>query len=156
MRGHEIAQKAKALRTFWKPRHDKFKEWYKLIQMVDQLKQDDMESFVGNDPRAAYNLVLNMLDTFIPHRIASEDLDKTLIGAASQVEGFYKKAWKDIFKQYRQGLSEGFMPDLIGFLIATGWYSVFTQVTPDGKRCMAEVWNPATVYQNFGFDGLVE
>jgi len=156
MRGHEIAQKAKSLRTFWKPRHDKFKEWYQLIQMVDQLKQDDMESFVGNDPRAAYNLVLNMLDTTIPHRLPSEDLDKNLIGAATKVEGFYRIAWKDIFKRYRQGLSEGFMQDLIGFLIATGWYAVFTQVTPDGKRCHAEVWNPATVYQNFGFDGLVE
>ena len=98
MRGQEIAQKAKGLRTFWRPRHDKFKEWYRLIQMVDQLAQDDMESFVGNDPRAAYNLVLNMLDTTIPHRIASEDLDKTLIGAASTVEKFYQKAWGDIFK----------------------------------------------------------
>jgi hypothetical protein len=156
MRGDEIAQKARTLRQFWNKRNTKFKEWYKLIQMVDQLEQDGMESFVGNDPRAAYNLVLNMLDTTIPHRIASEDLDKGLISAASQVEKFYKLAWKDIHKRYRQGLSEGFMQDLIGFLIATGWFSVFTQVTPDGKRCMAEVWNPATVYPNFGFDELIE
>lgn len=156
MRGNEIAQKAKELRTFWQKRNTKFKEWYKLIQMVDQLAQDDMESFVGNDPRAAYNLVLHMLDTKIPHRIATEDLDKTLIGAASSVEVFYTKAWKDIFKRARQGLSEGFMRDLIGFLIATGWYSVFAQVTPDGKRCMAEVWNPATVFPNFSYDGLPE
>lgn len=156
MTGADIAQKAKGLRRFWQKRNDKFKEWYKLIQMIDELEQENMESFVGNDPRAAYNLVVHMLDTKIPHRLPSEDIDQELVGAAQNVEKFFAKAWGDIFRRYRQGLSEGFMRDLVGFLIATGWYSVFSQVTPDGKGCGAEVWNPATVYPNFGFEGLIE
>jgi hypothetical protein len=50
---------------------------------------------------------------------------------------------------------QGFMRDLIGLLVATGWYSVFSTLTPDGKKCMAEIWNPITVYPYFD-DTLVE
>lgn len=152
MKAADVTVKCNELKKFWLKRNTKFKQWYRLIQQVDELAQADMESFVGNDPRAAYNLTLHMLDSKIPHRIPAEDLDREMIGAASAVEAFYKTAWRDVFKRGRKGLSEGFMRDLIGFLIATGWYSVFAQVTPDGKRCMAEIWNPATVFPNFDID----
>ena len=152
MTATDVIVKCNTLKKFWQKRDAKFKQWYKLIQQVDELAQANMESFVGNDPRAAYNLTLHMLDSDIPHRIPAEDLDREMIGAASKVEAFYKTAWQDVYKRGRKGLSEGFMRDLIGFLIATGWHSVFTQVTPDGKRCMAEVWNPATVFPNFDMD----
>ena len=57
------------LRNYWSPRDRKFRDWYQMVESVDLLKTEKMESFVGNDPRAMYNLILHLLDQPIPHRI---------------------------------------------------------------------------------------
>jgi len=132
------------------------REWYKVLEMVDELAQTDMESFVGNDPRAAYNLIVHMLDSRIPHRIAPEYMTTELIGVADDVEAIFRTAWNDIFLRYRSRGKTSWMRDFLGLLAATGWYSVFAQVTPDGSRCMAEIWNPAEVYPNFDDDMMIE
>ncbi|KKM62605.1 hypothetical protein LCGC14_1520040, partial [marine sediment metagenome] len=141
------------LMRFWLPRNEKFREWYALIQMIDDLAQPNMESFVGNDPRAAYNLVLHMLDTKIPHRVHPDFLDRSMIADAADVSNFFeKKVWTDIQDRYRRRGRQGWNRDLIGFMLATGWYSVFAMISNDGTRAIAEIWNPATVFQNWDFD----
>ena len=60
MEAKEIVDKCTTLEKFWQPRNKEFQTWYQLIQMVDNLAQRDMESFVGNDPRASYNLMLSI------------------------------------------------------------------------------------------------
>lgn len=150
-----IIKRAKDLKSFWSERDTRFKEWYKLIQMVDLLAQDDMESFVGNDPRAAYNLTLHTLDQTIPHRIPAEEMRLELFEASNSLENFYRSAWADIYYRYRIRGRQSWLRDFIGLMIATGWYSVFSIVSQDGKRCLAEIWNPATVFQNWD-DELVE
>lgn len=155
MDGTKMVTRAKQLQNFWAPRDRKFKEWYKLLEMVDELAQEKMESFVGNDPRSAYNLMLHMLDSKIPHRIPSQELTQELVGIASDVEKIFNTAWADIYKRYRRTGRQSWQRSLIGFLLATGWYSVFSHITTDGTRCVADVWNPATVYPAWDID-LVE
>ena len=140
---------------YWGPRNEKMKEWYKLIQMKDELAKDNMESFVGNDPRSSFNLILHMLDEKIPHRIPTDLITPDTLEASSIMEGFLSTAWHDVFKAHRRKGMQSWMRTFLGFMLATGWVSVFAQVTPDGKKCMAEVWNPATVYQNWD-DELVQ
>jgi hypothetical protein len=143
------------LKKIWGKRDVRIKEYYRQIQMEDEFAQEGLESFVGNDPRSAYNLVVHMLNQKIPHRIKAEELDKTIMVASTQVEGFFTTAWNDIYEGYRRRGKQSFMRDLIGLLIATGWYSVFSTITADGQKCMAEIWNPSTVYPYFD-DDLVE
>ena len=69
----QVRARCKELQRYWQPRNDKMKRWYSLIQMVDELATEKLESFVGNDPRSMFNLVLHMLDTKVPHRIANLD-----------------------------------------------------------------------------------
>lgn len=154
-RAQDYITKCNTLKKFWQKRNDKFKEWYSLLEMVDALKQENMESFVGNDPRAAFNLVLSLLEQKIPHRIPSSDLSLELVGPATELESIFNSAWGDIY--YRHGLQgrESWLRDLIGYLLATGWYSVFSTISADGRRCIAEIWNPATVYPNWD-DEMVE
>ena len=142
----DIIAVSNKLKRYWAPRNDKFREWYKLVQMVDQLAQEKMESFVGPDPRASYNLLLHMLDSDIPHRLPPEDVTVDLALSASKVEEFYKIAWGDVYSRYRRTGRQSWLRDLIGYMLATGWYAVFAMVSQDGSRCIAEVWNPATVY----------
>jgi len=136
------------LRTFWDSRNKAMKRWYRLIEMVDDLKTEKMESFVGNDPRALYNLVLHLLDSDIPHRIKDYNMaDLNIASAVAEVARYFKLSWKDaktLFRRTnpRQSLTRTF----IGFMLATGWYSMFSFNSDDGKRTYKEPWNPMEVF----------
>lgn len=154
MNGQEIVTKCESLRSFWARRNKKLRDWYSQIEMIDTLAQKDMESFVGNDPRSSYNLVLSMLNQKIPHRIPPEDLGIEEIAPAAELSRLFDTAWDDIFSRHRRR-GRYWLRDLIGYLLATGWYAVFSTVSQDGSRCIAEIWNPASVYQTWD-DDLVE
>jgi len=144
----QIITRCNNLKTFWEPRNKAMKRWYRLIEMIDELKTDKMESFVGNDPRALYNLVLHLLDTHIPHRMKNYDMtDLEVISAVAEVGKYFKTHWQDAQDSFRrtnprQGLNRTF----IGFLLATGWYAMFSIMSDDGKRTYKEPWNPMEVY----------
>lgn len=150
----QVVTACNTLKRFWNKRTEKQKEWYRLIQMIDELEQKNMESFVGNDPRAAYNLLLGMLEQKIPHRILPEELSQEQITSAIELTRIFGKAWSDVFSQYRMR-GKDFLKELIKFLLATGWYSVFASMSLDGSRCIAEIWHPATVFQSWD-NALVE
>src|SRR3989304_5526559 len=98
-----VIARCQELRRYWLPRNQKMKSWYKLIEMVDELKTDRMESFVGNDPRSLFNLVLHMLDIQPPIRIDDYNLvDMEEAAAAASVSGFFSTAYKDISTRFRR------------------------------------------------------
>lgn len=154
LKAEDVVKRCNDLKAFWLERNKKFKEWYSLVEMEDKLKQDKMESFVGNDPRASFNLILSLLEQRIPHRIASADLTTDLAAAAGDVEEFFEVAWADIFEQYRRR-GRYWLHDFLGLMLSTGWYNVFATITMDGTRCIAEIWHPSQVFQNWD-DDLVE
>jgi len=143
------------LKQYWSVRDRRFKEWYKLITMVDELKQKGMESFVSNDPLSSFNLLRHMLAQKVPHRPPQEQLTVENDSAAAQLSSSFELIWESIEANYRRRGREGWVWDLVGFILATGWYSVFAAIPPDGKRVIAEVWNPATVYPVWD-DDMVE
>lgn len=146
-----IMTKCNTLKGFWSKRNEKFKDWYGQIEMIDNLAQTNMESFVGNDPRAVFNLILYMLDQSIPHRISPKELTIEEAEPAAQLSDFFSYAWRDVYNQYRRR-GRYWLRDFIGFMLATGWYSVFSVISADGSRCIAEVWNPATVFPSWDDD----
>jgi hypothetical protein len=125
--------------------------------MVDELKDDanKMESFVGNDPQSSFKLLRHLLDQKIPHRIPHEQVTVEMAKIASDLSLLYDAGWSDINYRYRQRGRQGWVWDLAGFILATGWYSVFAMMAQDGSRCIAEIWNPATVFPNWD-DELAE
>jgi len=155
----DVITRCNELKRFWAPRDAKMRTWYKLIQMVDELKTEKLESFVGNDPRAMYNLVLHMLDVDMPHRIEEYDLaDIELAKAVAEVSKFLGMAWKDAADTFRHSNPrQSLRRTYIGFLLATGWYSLFSIVADDGSRCIVDVWNPIETYPMWDGDmGLAE
>lgn len=144
----DIQSRCNQLKQDWAGRNEKFKEWYELIEMVDKLKQKNMESFVGNDPRASYNLMSSMLNQTIPHRIDPTTLDQESLEPAAELSNLFGTAWEDIQYKYRQR-GRYWQTSFIGLLLATGWYSVFSIVTDDGSQCVAEILNPATVFPDW-------
>lgn len=144
----DLIAKATRLKRLWSERDKKFKEWYQIIRMLDRLAQKDMESFVGNDPRAAFNHLISVLNRPIPHRIRPDELALDEVAPAAELSKSLEVVWRNVTDSYRQrGLY--FMRQLIGLLLATGWYSVFTVPSLDGSTVLAEVWNPVTVYPDW-------
>jgi hypothetical protein len=145
---NKVTTRCNHLKSFWEPRNTAMKRWYRLIEMIDELKTEKMESFVGNDPRALYNLVLHLLDTEIPHRIKDYDMaDLDAVAAVAEVGRYFKKHWKDAHTTFRrsnprQSLNRTF----IGFMLATGWYAMLSMMSDDGKRTYKEPLNPMEVY----------
>ncbi len=155
----KVMTRCNELKTFWAPRNAKMQQWYRLIQMIDELKTEKMESFVGNDPRSIFNLVLHMLDVPIPHRLKNYDeLGLDAAAVSVEVTKFFDTAWEDVESEFRHsGPRQSLKRSLIGLLLATGWYSVFSIIYDNGQRAYADLWNPAQVFPMWDFDmGLSE
>lgn len=136
------------LKQFWSPRDAAMKRWYRLIEMIDELKTEKMESFVGNDPRSLYNLVVHLLDTDIPHRIKNYDsVDPAVSASVASVSRFFRTAWKDVQTTFRRtNPRQSLQRTSLGFMLATGWYADWSAVADKGDRCHCEPWNPIEVY----------
>jgi len=127
--------------------------------MVDELKTDKMESFVGNDARAMYNIVLHVLGVKIPYRLRDINSEDPVMSEASDKVGqLLDKAWRDINRQFRHtGPRQDIDRTINGFMLSTGWYCVFAPLYDDGSRAYAEPWNPIDVYPVWNIEfGLAE
>ncbi len=149
-----VVKRCEELRAFWSVRDSKMRQWYRLIQMIDELKTEKMESFVGNDPRAMYNLVLHMLDADVPHRLRNiEDMSVESADASYEVSRFFDMAWEDVENSFRHsGPRQSLKRSLIGLLLATGWYAVFSFIYDDGSKAYLELWNPIQAYPMWEMD----
>ena len=141
----DVQTRALTLKRFWGKRDAKFRDWYEQIKMVDTLAQRDMESFVGNDPRASFNLISSILDQRIPHRLPPGKLNVEQVRPAAELSSMFDDIWENIAESYRTR-GRYLQKDIIDYLLATGWYSVFAAPTQDGSAFLAEAWNPVTVY----------
>ena len=85
MHSNWVLTRAVSLERYWQVRNNKFREWYEQIRMVDLLAQKDMESFVGNDPRASFNLISSLLNQTIPHRLPPDQIAPEQVAPAAEL-----------------------------------------------------------------------
>lgn len=155
MTAADVVARCKALKDYWRPRNNKFKDWYAMLLLEDKLAQQGMESFVSNDPRTSYNLVLHLLSQpEIPHRVPVETIPDEVIPDATKAEESLTEAWHRVFTAHRRRGRKSWKREFMGLMLATGWYSVFAMVTDN--ECIAEIWHPAEVFPMFGESGMTE
>ena len=143
------------LRRKWGIRHKKFIDWYKILLLTDELKQEGMESVTANDPRTGFNLALHFLtSSIIAHRISSERLDAIQVAGTSYLEDYFTEYWAGIEAIYRGSGRQSWLRDLTSLMLALGWFSVFAMADENGL--VAEVWHPDSVYPDYGGGMLVE
>ena len=143
--GPDILNRTSALKMFWHKRDEKFKDWYEQIRMVDTLAQKDMESFVGNDPRASFNLVTTILNQRIPHRLPHDRLTSDQVGPAARLSTMFDVIWDNITTTYRQR-GQYYQDQIVKNMLATGWYSIILIPSKMGDFFASEAWAPTTVY----------
>jgi len=155
----EVMSKCQELKKSWNVRNRKFKEWYEVLRLVDQLEEKNKETYVSNDPRTFYNLAKHLLTpSIIPHKFPIEGLTPNEIDATSKLEAqIEKEAWQRLEKSYRRSGKQSWVGYLVGLILAFGWYNV--QVTADNSGFYADIWHPAETFQSYSPDpeiGLVE
>lgn len=149
----QIITRCETLRNAWMVRHGKFKDWYNILSLKDELKQEGMESVTSNDPRTGYNLAKHLLtSSIVMHKLASEEFDNQQIVSAAKLEAWVAKQWLDQEKRYRQ--RGGWLNELVAMALCFGWVNIYAEATADGVK--AEIWHPDEVFQDFGVDGTVE
>lgn len=151
----DIITECVSLQKSWQSvRNVKFQDWYGLLTQRDDFQEDNMESFVSNEPRTFYNLSRHLLCGKVPHRIPRTEIDELDFKPAADIEKMLTKAWQDNDKtEFRRG-KQSWLWNFVSLMLATGWYAVFVLVTDKTKdqpsRCIAEVWNPAEVFPELG------
>ena len=147
--------RSNTLKSNWNTRRDKFLKWYQTLTLKDVLEQEGMESVVTNDPRTGYNLAKHLLTTMtITDRIPSEGLDNIHLPGITYLEEFATRHWQLTERRYRNKGRQGFNDLLFAWMLATGWYSVYSVVTD--KSIVTDVLPPGEVYPDYGPDELTE
>ena len=151
---NKIYDRTVELEKYWAVRNKRMREWYEMLQMIDVLAQKGMESFVANDPRASFNLLGSILKQQIPHILPATRLTSEETMPAAELSYMFDIIWENVFLKYRER-GRDYMDDVVDFILATGWYATFINLTMDGSEVFSEVWNPATVYP-YWVDKMVE
>jgi len=151
----EIISEAKGLHDAHIDRDRMFNEWYSLLKLDDVLKQENMESFVGNDPRTTWNMATYLLQPrpFV-HQITTTDgttMSVTAQAGAKVIEAYFRRLWVKIDRQDQRRGKQSWFYTLIGLLAATGWYAIPNLIRADGS-VFVDYWNPITVYPEFSDD----
>ena len=114
-----IIDKCDNLKTNWSTRTKKFKAWYDILLLTDELEQEGVESVVTNDPRTGFNLARHLLITMvIADRIPSDTLAPEFIPATAYLENYVSKRWKDQEKRYRMIGRQSWLFELASWLLA--------------------------------------
>lgn len=149
---NEVVNQAKELERMYADRKRKFNSWYSLLSLQDELFQENMESFVGNDPRTTWNManfllqpepMVNKLVTIDGVPMIPQQAEAAVI-----IEQYFNTIWKRIDKQDVNRGRPSWFWSFIGYILATGWYVVPSFVNRDGEL-VVDYWNPATVFPEF-------
>ena len=133
-------------------RRQGFTRWYDLLKLKDQLAQDDMESYVGNDPRTIWNMSVYLLQ---PRPLVSQisrvdgvPLTASEQMAASTIVQYFNRIWVSLDRsEIHRGKSSWFR-NFVGLLTATGWAALPYTLTPRGVPYV-DYWHPGYVFPEF-------
>jgi len=78
MEEREIITDIGVLKNDWVTRNRKFREWYDMLTLKDNLKQEGLESVCANDPRTLYNLGHYLMTAGELHHIIPVSVDSPI------------------------------------------------------------------------------
>ena len=146
---NEIITEINDLQGMYRGRQESFNRWYSLLSMVDELKQENMESFVGNDPRTTWNMAvfllqpkpLNIKITMNTGTVTPNEVRPYV----DLIQQYFNTLWDKINNDNQKRGKETWFWNFIGFLVSTGWYCVPYAMDTNGVVSV-DYWNPAHIF----------
>ena len=152
-----VSGKITELKRYWDQRNVKFKDWFKLLWLVDLLYTRGMESSVSNEPVTFYNMAHYLLTKGdISHYVPIESEDAAELDKRAMIHRGCNYMWNMIDRERRAGGGQGYIDDLAFFLLILGWYSTPFMFDSKTGLMKTQVWNPADVYPKYAANKMVE
>ncbi|KKN32006.1 hypothetical protein LCGC14_0818250 [marine sediment metagenome] len=146
---NEMVAEIKELVKKYNKRQQGFNRWYELLSQKDTLAQENMESFVGNDPRTTWSMATFLLQPkpviveIIPN--GGKPIASEARGISEAIQQYFTSLWEDINTKNLGRGQETWFWNFVGMLVATGWYAVPVWMEEDGSIGI-DYWNPAQIY----------
>ncbi len=148
----QIKNRVDELQRFWDQRAVMAKKWYELIRLTDDLKQENMESVIGTDPRSSFNLAAWLLT---PKTWSIESFkvglsDEEILQATSY-EQMIEREIRLSIRSTRGRLNGSYIKQAIDLFVATGWIALVA--APTEPRWTINAWHPLSVFPHYAPDG---
>lgn len=138
------------MRRFWHARNVKFREWFEMLTLVDNLKTAGMESYVSNEPETFYNMAHYLLTKGeISHTTPVETESAIELDRRARVHRGCQYMWKQVDHERQLGGNQSFIDELGFYLLVLGWYSVVIAFDKSTGQIQSQLWNPYDVYPKY-------
>jgi hypothetical protein len=147
-----IIKEVNTLANTWRSRQAAMKKSYNTIRLVNDLKQEKMESVIGSDPRTSFNMARWLLTPRTPiFAVDTEFLGEEESAFVGGVEDLCNREYLKAVRKTGGSLYGRLDQRLLSYMLTTGWYAVVSMPTEDGWRW--GVWNPAGVFPDYDSEG---
>ncbi len=150
----QVGTEVSELVKLYSGRNRMFAEDFSLLALVDNLKQEGMESFVGNDPKTLWGMANFLLQPRpLVHTIETPEVrihTPDQAAALIVIENLLRRVWEKRNKANLRRGGDTYFWTLVGRLLATGWYAVPHGMMSD--KFFVDVYEPETVYPEFSED----
>ena len=144
------------LKRDWQERNKKFREWYKFLILMDQLKTAGMESYASNEPQTFYNMAHYLLTKGeLSHTTPIETESALELDRKARVHRGCQYMWKEIDRDRQLAGGQSFIDELAFFLLVLGWYSTVSAFDKGDGRIHTQIWNPYDVFPKYSSNRMV-
>lgn len=151
----EVRSEITNLKLMWQHRNKRFREWYEILILVDQLYARGMESYVSNEPQSFYNMSHYLLTRGdISHLMPVTSESAMELDRRALVNRACHGMWREIDRERQHGGNQSYLDDLGFFLLVLGWYATIGYFDKDTGKYHSQIWNPYDVYPRFGDNRL--
>lgn len=152
---NKVTQSIAKMKRYWAQRNLKFKEWYEVLILIDQLASKGMETYVSNEPQTFFNMAHYLLTKGdISHTTPIENESALELDRRARVHRGCEYLWKTIDRDRQLAGGQPFIDELSFFLLVLGWYSVVSQFKQDTGLLQTQIWSPYDTYPQYSNNRL--
>jgi len=152
----QVRNEISELKNYWGQRNRKFKEWYEILLLIDQLFTRGMESYVSNEPQTFYNMAHYLLTKgALSHAIPVESESALELDRKAKVNRACQYMWDKIDRDRQRGGNQTYVDELGFYLLVLGWYATLSYFDDQTGLMHAPIWNPFDVYPQYADNKLI-
>lgn len=146
-------------KRYWVQRNLKFRDWFRLLILIDELATKGMETYVSNEPQTFFNMAHFLTTTGeLSHLIPVANDSPIEMDKRAKVHRGCEAMWVQVDRGRREGGMSPFIDELAFYLLILGWYALAMQFDKDTGLLRPQIWSPFDtypMYANNKMDSLV-
>ncbi len=138
-------------KRFWTQRNLKFKDWFRLLILIDELATRGMETYVSNEPQTFYNMAHFLTTTGeLSHLTPVADESPLALDKRAKLHRGCESMWRQVDRARRAGGEQPFIDEMSFYLLLLGWYTMSMQFDKESGLLRPQIWSPYDTYPMYG------